>query len=115
MSTVATPDWQFYRHMPVYLADGRLLGRTVEIGHAVDWLHVQQGRWLIRDWYIPISAVRDVTSRGVYLTVSLAGLRARRWNVPPIEYLLRQGATPGYEYTSRNDLPAYGETAPPAE
>jgi hypothetical protein len=100
MSTAADPDWHFYRHMPVYLAGGRLLGRMVEVGHAVDWLHVQQGRWLTRDWYIPMSAVRAVTPDGVFLDLSLAGLRARRWNVPSVAYLFRQGATPGYEYTS---------------
>jgi hypothetical protein len=100
MSSFEDREWRFYRHMPVYLAGGRRLGRTLEIGHATDWVHVQQGRWLARDWYIPISAVADVTPEGVFLNMSLAALRARRWNVPPIGYLLQQGATPGYEYTS---------------
>ena len=40
-------DWEFYRHMPVYLANGRRLGRAEEVGHAVDYLHVQQGHLLI--------------------------------------------------------------------
>jgi hypothetical protein len=104
------PDWSFYRHMPVYLRSGRLLGRTEEIGHAVDFLHVQQGRLLIRDWYLPITAVRDVTAQGVYLGVDLGHLRRNRWNVPPEAYLSRQGATPGYEYTSQTDIPSYGDT-----
>jgi hypothetical protein len=94
-------QWHFYRHMPVYTRNGRLLGRTEEIGHALDYLHVQQGRVLILDWYIPIQAVQDVTSHGVYLRVDPPQLRSNGWNVPPEEYLARQGATPGYEYASR--------------
>jgi hypothetical protein len=92
------PHWQFYRHMPVYLGTGRLLGRTEEVGHGLDYLHVQQGHLVVRDWYIPISAVEDVTPQGVRLGVTLADLRRSGWNVPPEEYLARQGATPGYEY-----------------
>jgi hypothetical protein len=101
--------------MPVYLADGRRLGRTVEVGHGLDWLHVEQGRWLVHDWYIPISAVRDVTTEGVFLDVNLAALRACKWNVPPIDYLLRQGATPGYEYTSVESIPDFGEPERPEQ
>lgn len=103
--------WQFYRHMPVFGRNGRLIGRTLEIGHAVDYIHVQQGRVLVRDWYVPASAIQDVTVQGVYLAVDLADLRHRCWNVPPEEYLLRLGATPGYEYTSKADIPPYGDTA----
>lgn len=99
--------------MPVYMLNGRLLGRTEEIGHAVDYLHVQQGHLLVRDWYIPMSAVTDVTARGVVLNVNASDLRQNGWNVPPAEYLERQGATPGYEYTSRADIPPYGDTSPP--
>lgn len=106
------PSWDFYRHMPVYLRDGRLLGRTEEVGHAVDYLHVQQGRLLVWDWYVPTSAINDVTEQGVRLGVTLHDLRRNRWNVPPESYLQRQGATPGYEYTSRADIPSYGETSP---
>jgi hypothetical protein len=96
--------------MPVYMSNGRRLGRTEEIGHAVDYIHVQQGRLLIRDWYVPMAAVRDVTERGVYLSVDRQELVRRRMNVPPEDYLARQGATPGYEYTSRADIPPYGDT-----
>lgn len=91
--------------MPVYLAGGRRLGHTLEIGHAVEWLHVQQGRLLVRDWYIPIDAVRDVTGTGVYLDVGASDLRRNRWNVPGEGYLTRQGLVVGYEYTSRADIP----------
>jgi hypothetical protein len=102
--------WEFYRHMPVYLSNGRPLGRTLEVGHAVDYLHVQQGRFVIRDWYIPASAIREVTPHGVYLSVGSGDLRRNRWHVPPEAYLSRQGATPGYEYTSPADIPRYGGT-----
>lgn len=104
--------WEFYRHMPVYLGDGGRLGHTIEIGHAVDYLHVREGRILTYDWYIPIGAVRDVTGDGVYLSVERDALRRHRWNVPPEEYLARQGATPGYEYTSAADMPSYGDRGP---
>ena len=97
-------DWEFYRHMPVYLANGRRLGRAEEVGHAVDYLHVQQGHLLIYDWYLPVEAIRDVTTDGVYLNLTMADLRRNRWNVPPESYLQRQGATPGYEYTSPADV-----------
>lgn len=97
--------------MPVYMANGRRLGFTSEIGHAVDYLHVQQGRVILRDWYIPISAVRSVTADGIQLWVDVPEMRSRHWNVPSEEYLLHQGATPGYEYTSRADIPQYGELA----
>lgn len=109
--------WEFYRHMPVYLANGRKLGRTLEVGHAVDYIHVQQGRLLVVDWYIPISAVREVNQDGVYLNVNQDALRSNRWNVPSAEYLAHQGTTPGYEYTSRSDIPAYapaGDAAAPS-
>jgi hypothetical protein len=91
--------------MPVYLAGGGRLGFIVEIGHGEEYLHVQQGRVLVTDWYVPIAAVAGVGAAGVGLNVDLAELRARRWNVPPVEYLLTQGATPGYEYTGSNGLP----------
>lgn len=107
-------SWEFYRHMPVYGADRRRIGHLREVGHAVDYLHVQQGHLLVRDWYIPLTAVRDVEADGVYLAVNAAQMRANRWSVPPAEYLTRQGATYGYEYTSRSDVPAYGETSSPA-
>jgi hypothetical protein len=113
MTSAGNPDWQFYRHMPVYLASGRRLGRTVEIGHALDWLHVRRGRWLVRDWYVPITAVRDVDGDGVFLDVDRRALRSLGWHVPPMEYLTRQGATPGYEYTSTRDLPGHGDAAAP--
>jgi hypothetical protein len=103
-------EWSFYRHMPVNLADGRRLGHTQEIGHAADYLHVRQGTVLTWDWYIPFSAVRDVADGEVRLAVIRADLVRNRWNVPPEAYLTRQGATPGYEYTSAADLPPYGET-----
>lgn len=102
-------SWEFYRHMPVFLADGRRLGRTEEIGHAVDYVHVQQGLVLIHDWYVPASALASVGERGVQLNVSMFDLRRGGWNVPPEDYLSRQGATPGYEYTSPGDVPRYAE------
>jgi hypothetical protein len=106
------PDWQFYRHMPVYLQDGRRLGRVEEIGHAVEVLHVQQGRVLVQDWYIPLSAVRNVSPQGVTLHVSRKELGSHGWNVPTEEYLARQGATPGYEYTNyRDGLQDEGQSA----
>jgi hypothetical protein len=105
-------EWSFYRHMPVILPDGRRLGQVWEIGHAVDYLHVRQGTVLVRDWYIPLSAVRAVTDGRVWLAVGRGDLVQRRWNVPPEEYLMRQGATPGYDYTSRTNKPSYGGTEP---
>lgn len=103
----ARQEWQFYRRMPVYLVNGRLLGRVLEVGHAVEALHVQEGRLLIRDWYIPSSAIRDVTDRGVFLTIDRAALRQNGWNVPSERYLAVQGSVPGYEYTSPADIPEY--------
>jgi hypothetical protein len=96
--------------MPVYLRNGKLLGHTVEIGHAVDYLHVQRGRILVRDWYIPIGGVVDVDARGIHLEADLSDLRHRRWYVPPEDYLLEQGATPGYEYATATDLRENGHT-----
>jgi hypothetical protein len=103
-------DWSFYRHMPVFLENGKRLGRAEEIGHAMDVIHVQEGRVVVRDWYIPVHAVRDVSEQGIYLNVTRAELRTRRWNVPDESYLALQGATHGYEYTSPADVPEYGET-----
>lgn len=103
------PSWEFYRHMPVFLANGRRLGRTEEIGHAVDYVHVQQGLLLIHDWYVPTTAVASVGELGVQLNVRMSDLRRSGWNVPPEGYLSRQGATPGYEYTSLGDVPHYAE------
>lgn len=103
-------SWKFYRRMPVYLAGGRPLGHVIEVGHAVDVVHVQQGRVLVRDWYIPAGAIDRVTAGGVYLRVGPSELRRNRWNVPPAHFLARQGATPGYEYTSPADIPSYGDT-----
>ena len=100
-------SWNFYRHMPVYLENGQLLGRAEEIGHAVDYVHVQQGRVLVYDWYVPISAVKEVDEQGVHLAATLSDLRRNGWNVPPEEYLTRQGATPGYEYTRPADVSTY--------
>lgn len=99
--------WEFHRHMPVYLANGQLLGQALEIGHAVEYIHVQQGHILVRDWYIPITAVRTVTDSGVCLTVGSLDLRRNRWNVPTETYLSHQGLVVGYEYTSRADIPDY--------
>lgn len=76
----------------------------------MDYLHVQQGRLLVRDWYVPFSAIRDVTETRVALDVDRTAMIEQRWNVPPEEYLLRQGATPGYEYTSPADNPSRQET-----
>jgi len=101
--------------MPVFLDGGRRLGFVSEVGHAVDFLHVQQGHILIRDWYIPTSAVRTVSNQGVYLNVGAAELLRNRWNVPSAEYLLQQGATPGYEYTSPADIPTFGAGSPLGE
>jgi hypothetical protein len=102
--------WEFYRHMPVFLAGGRKLGYVIEVGHAVDFIHVQQGRILVRDWYVPSSAIAQVGPRGVVLTARREDLVANRWHIPPTEFLMCQGATPGYEYTSPVDLPGYGGT-----
>ena len=101
--------WRFYRHMAVYTDDGRRLGRVEEVGHAVDYLHVQQGVRLVRDWYVPMSAVREVNRDGVYLRVNRPELKRNGWNVPSEEYLSRQGATPGYEYTSGADVPSHSD------
>lgn len=102
-------QWHFYRHMPVYTRNGRLLGRIEEVSHGVDYLHVQQGHLLMYDWYIPTQAVLNVTPHGVHLRVDPLDLRRNGWNVPPEEYLARQGATPGYEYTSSADVPDHGD------
>ncbi|HZU13599.1 MAG TPA: hypothetical protein VFB58_12235 [Chloroflexota bacterium] len=109
MGESESATWEFYRHMPVYLSNGKRLGYAVEIGHAVDYIHVRQGRILTYDWYLPISVVRDVTGDGVFLDVDSAALRHNHWNVPAEEFLNRQGATPGYEYTSAADIPSYGD------
>ena len=101
-------SWRFYRHMPVYSSDGHRLGRTQEIGHDVEVIHIQQGHVLIRDWYVPISAVAALTERSVKLNVDMSQLRSNGWNVPPMEFLAHQGATPGYEYTSAADISEYG-------
>lgn len=106
-------QWEFYRHMPVYLAGGRLLGHTLEIGHAVEYIHVQQGHFLVRDWYIPITAVHDVTDRGVYLSVERRDLQRNGWHVPTETYLRHQGQVVGYEYTSRADIPDYAAPSGP--
>ena len=103
----ARSEWQFYRRMPVYLANGRRLGYVLEVGHAIELVHVQEGRLLIHDWYIPADAIADVTGRGVVLNVNREALLANRWNVPPESYLALQGAVPGYEYTSPADVPDY--------
>lgn len=102
--------WKFYRHMPVFLAGGKKLGHVIEVGHAVDFIHVQEGWILVRDWYVPSSAIGGVGPGGVVLTARRADLRANRWHVPPTEFLMRQGATPGYEYTNPTDLPVHGDT-----
>jgi len=107
-------SWSFYRHMPVFARSGRLLGRLLEVGHALDVLHVQQGRALIRDWYVPIEAVMDVTTDGIYLDVDMGDLRHRRWNVPPDMYLARQGATAGYEYTGPVEARGHDRRMEPA-
>ena len=99
---------QFYRHMPVFQVNGRRLGRTEEVGHASECIHVQQGRVLVRDWYVPIEAVREITPQGVYLFVSKGDLKRAGRTVPPEDFLSRLGATPGYEYTSPADIPSYG-------
>lgn len=104
----AVTAWQFYRHMPVSLENGDLLGHVLEVGHDIEYIHVQQGRVLFFDWYVPASAIRDVSAQGVRLNVDRAALRANRWNVPAPQYLSRQGATPGYEYTSGGDAPPSG-------
>lgn len=100
-------DWQFYRDMPVYLANGSRLGNVEEVGHGMDYLHVRQGNLLIRDWYVAFDAIAGVDTRGVQLGVTVQDLRRDRRNVPPPEYLERQGMTPGYEYTSPSDMPHY--------
>ncbi|MGI8826475.1 MAG: hypothetical protein ACR2JC_12665 [Chloroflexota bacterium] len=100
-------SWYFYRHMQVYLDTGRHLGRVEEVGHAADYIHVQQGHILIYDWYIPTRAIREVDASGVRLAVSLAALRENCWNIPPETFLMRQGATPGYEYTGPTDVSTY--------
>lgn len=102
--------WWFFRHMPVFLRTGRRLGRLEEIGHALDYLHVQQGHVLVQDWYVPRDAVEDATPQGVRLNLDLSDLRRERRHVPPEEFLLRQGATPGYEYTTPLDVPAFSQT-----
>ncbi len=103
----ARSEWQFYRRMPVYLANGRLLGHVLEVGHGVELLHVQEGRFFIRDWYIPADAIGDVTGRGVFLAADRGDLHRNGWNVPPESYLAVQGSVPGYEYTSPADIPDY--------
>ena len=100
-------DWQFYRDMPVYAANGSRLGHLEEVGHGMDYLHVRQGNLLIRDWYVPFDAIAAVDTRRVQLDVNVEDLRRDRRNVPPHEYLERQGMTPGYEYTSPADMPHY--------
>jgi hypothetical protein len=104
--------WRFYRHMPVYLSDGRWLGRTEEVSHAVEYIHVQSGRILVHDWYIPATAIAEVGPGGVRLNVDLEEVRERRWNIPPEDYLQRQGLVAGYDYTSPEDVSA---SAAPAE
>ena len=104
--------WHFYRRMPVYLANGRRIGRLEEVGHATDVLHVRQGHLLIRDWYIPASAIGEVNAQGVRLNLTVWDLRFNRLHVPPLEFLMRQGATPGYEYTSPADMPKSAPSPP---
>jgi hypothetical protein len=99
--------WEFHRHMPVYLASGRRLGFLLEVDHGVECVHVQEGRVLVRDWYVPVGAIASVTDRGIFLTLDAGDLRRQRMNVPPEIFLLHQGSTPGYEYTSPADLPSY--------
>lgn len=102
-------SWEFYRHMPVYLPGGTRFGLVEEVGHGVDYLHIRQGSFLVRDWYVPVHAVGTVNDQGVFLQLSAHDLKRSGWNVPAEEYLMRQGATPGYEYTSAADIPPYAK------
>lgn len=96
--------WTFTRHLPVYLPGGARLGRVEEVGHAADILHIQEGTLLVRDWYVPMTAVVRVDARGVYLNTPRAKIEACGWNAPSKAYLASQGSTPGYEQTAALDI-----------
>jgi hypothetical protein len=98
-----TATRQFSRRMPVYLANDRLLGRVEEVSHGTEYVHVRQGHLFIWDWYIPAAAIARVDDRGVHLAVHRPDLLRNGWNVPAHDYLLLQGATPGYDYAHQGD------------
>ena len=101
-----TAFWQFCRRMPVYLANGRRLGQIEEVSYGTEYIHVRQGRLLVWDWYIPTAAIAHVDGQGAHLTVDRPDLLRKGWNVPARDYLLLQGATPGYDYARRDDATA---------
>ncbi|GAC1327641.1 MAG: hypothetical protein NVSMB22_19160 [Chloroflexota bacterium] len=97
----------YYRHMPVHTRTGMHLGRVEDVSHAGDYVHVQQGHLLVRDWYVPASAIAGTDERGLHLDVTLEQMSTYGWTVPPASYIMQQGATPGYEYRADTDIPDY--------
>jgi hypothetical protein len=85
--------YQMARDAEVFDADGDAVGTVKELRDN-DFL---LDRPLARDLYVPLSAVRSVTSDRVMLSVRDDDFDAQGWETPPIV-----GTEPGTEATDRS-------------
>ena len=73
--------WSFRSPTPVFDANGEQLG-VLSLGSPGDYLVVQCDVG-DADLFIPLSAVNRSDSSGVYLSLTRADLRDKRWLSPP--------------------------------
>jgi uncharacterized protein (TIGR02271 family) len=70
------PGWE------VYSTDGEIVGEVLEA--RPDYLHAQHSRLFTRkDLYFPPTAIREVTTGQVWLTLSKTALEEQDWSSPP--------------------------------
>ncbi|HKV83696.1 MAG TPA: PRC and DUF2382 domain-containing protein [Ktedonobacterales bacterium] len=84
---------------PVYDIDGSKVGEVTRHDTQGGYLDVKKGLIFTRDVYIPLSAIGQRTTDGIYLNVPKDELRNQNWDTPPND---TQPLTTGMASRDRN-------------
>lgn len=70
---------------PVYDIDGSKVGEVTRYDMQGGYLDIKKGLIFTRDVYIPLSAIGQRTTDGIYLNMPKDELRNQNWDTPPSE------------------------------
>jgi hypothetical protein len=77
-------DWtQLSKGMHVYDSAGEKIGSLRDFDTAGGYMDVQKGFLFHKDFYVPVSAVEQTTSEGVFLSLSKHDLADPIYDLPP--------------------------------
>ena len=90
-ATVNPGNWPIEDGMPVYATDGDKLGTVRNYDPQADYLDVQKGWLFTKDFFVPLSAITQVTGEGIILRLTKERLEDEQYAFAPETVMAEDG------------------------